>query len=873
MKYDLFISYSRLDDQNSRVTEFKTLIEREYYEFTNESLVCFFDKSEIKVMDDWKHKILHGLMNSQLLLIVLSPNYLKSDYCEWEVVEYLKYEFSRATQGEGVAQVYFVEIPGIDDPEFQARANSWLNRISRRHRFDFRPWYSSGLDALKQEDVSKRLNELKTALNNRIVAMRNCQKAIGNLSIPCTRFMGRHKEMKALHQMVALGRLGSITVIHGMGGLGKSSIATQYAYAYADYFSGGRWIIPCSNETNLYSAIKSLDIDLKITLTDQEVDDDLRGVKRVLNELERLAQQNFSADDITGHQSQPLVLLILDNVDHKEMLEISKISFLAANQWLKIIVSSRLGEHQFGISQSICNYLRIDALLTEDAVSLIESYQEQGAFTDAKEKESAKQVVELLGNYTLAIEMTAIYLSFNSKRITVSKFLEILRRDGLRDVLGKVGDITQQSINYKEALSSIMRSSIELLDDKQQMVLKYASMIPADLIPVPWLRELVASDFRDLSESVEVGLVDPWLDLMNRLLSLGYFQVVDLDPDLRVPRLVKMHRLLQEQFTDIDFRYFGALVIHVWGRARILSDNWHENKNKWEIAPLSSFVEKLLDDKIQGAHRMVYSLCTWLPEISNATSLRLMQKQLESLDIHADVADLDRINYTNLLGMILSQRGDTSTAINIFKRAHNLYESSDINDNCLLSQIKNNLARALHKQNEHEQAIEIMETVIRLAENDGSADKSLYATYLNNLAEMLICLKDFSRAESLMKRSLNIRCESLEDNHPMIALSYKSLGKLYMSKGEMDLAEEYINKALPLIRNHNGEMHFRTAEAMELLADVHLNKKNAVRARALYSEVFAIRSKVLSENHPDTLRCINQINRLDDINSEGELYE
>jgi hypothetical protein len=58
------------------------------------------------------------LRGSQLFLLVLSPEYLKSPYCEWEVVEYLKYESARAVLGEGMAPIYFVTIHDLDEPGF-----------------------------------------------------------------------------------------------------------------------------------------------------------------------------------------------------------------------------------------------------------------------------------------------------------------------------------------------------------------------------------------------------------------------------------------------------------------------------------------------------------------------------------------------------------------------------------------------------------------------------------------------------------------------------------------------------------------------------------------------------------------------------------
>lgn len=158
MPYDLFISYSRRDNENNRVTELKEQIEKDYLEFAKEPLSCFFDQEEIKGMENWEHRLLKELKDSHLLLVILSPNYLESPYCEWEIVEYLKYEYSRGVAGDGIAQVYFMEIPGIDDEDFRAKAATWLEKVSRRQRIDLRPWCDEGSASLHRLDVKKRLD-------------------------------------------------------------------------------------------------------------------------------------------------------------------------------------------------------------------------------------------------------------------------------------------------------------------------------------------------------------------------------------------------------------------------------------------------------------------------------------------------------------------------------------------------------------------------------------------------------------------------------------------------------------------------------------------------------------------------------------------
>ncbi len=56
MPYDRFISYSRRDDTNQRLTELVEPISTDYRQFSGEEPSSFFDKHEIRGMDDWRQR-------------------------------------------------------------------------------------------------------------------------------------------------------------------------------------------------------------------------------------------------------------------------------------------------------------------------------------------------------------------------------------------------------------------------------------------------------------------------------------------------------------------------------------------------------------------------------------------------------------------------------------------------------------------------------------------------------------------------------------------------------------------------------------------------------------------------------------------------
>lgn len=119
MGYDLFISYSRRDNLQGRVTQLVRRVEADFKVFSGRQLEPFFDVLSIRGMEDWRNRILQGLRESRLLLACLSPAYVASEHCEWEFTEYLKHEVGRLCVGEGVAPIYFIEVPGWEDRGFE----------------------------------------------------------------------------------------------------------------------------------------------------------------------------------------------------------------------------------------------------------------------------------------------------------------------------------------------------------------------------------------------------------------------------------------------------------------------------------------------------------------------------------------------------------------------------------------------------------------------------------------------------------------------------------------------------------------------------------------------------------------------------------
>jgi len=240
------------------VTELVDRISSDFEKFAKRPLRPFFDQHDIRVMDDWRHRILQGLRESRLLLSVLSPTYITSEYCEWEFNEYLNHEISRGLVSEGIAPVYFVEIDGWEDKTFEQRAVEWVTELRRRNYLDLQPWYHQGEEALRTLAVQERMTSLVERIHERIQRGELSEKAKGNVDKVNVHFSGRTAEMRLLRESASLKQVGVLTAVQGLGGIGKTALACAYAHTYAADYPGGCWQVKCEGRTDLRAALVSL---------------------------------------------------------------------------------------------------------------------------------------------------------------------------------------------------------------------------------------------------------------------------------------------------------------------------------------------------------------------------------------------------------------------------------------------------------------------------------------------------------------------------------------------------------------------------------------------------------------------------------------
>jgi tetratricopeptide (TPR) repeat protein len=900
VNYQLFISYARVDNRQGRVTELVNRIKEQYQEFAGAPLRVYFDTEEILGFEVWRHRILAGLRDSQLLLVCISPGYLKSEVCQWEFNEYLKHEAGRFTGGEGIAPIYLVEVPGWDKPAIEGGLGDWLIELRRRNHFDFRPWIGEGEQAVRLDAVRTQIEKLRDQVVTRVRRGEQAEQSAGNVE-PCNpRFIGRARELSRLREQLALQRVGAMVAIHGMGGMGKTSLAIAYAYAFAHDYGGGRWQVSCEGETDLQSVLLKLQgsRDLSFEFTESERNDSGKQLLRLLAELQKRA----------AAAKTPRCLIILDNVDRPELLTPKQRKLLPQKDWLHVVATTRLGDREILDLVGNLTFLPVDEMPAPDAVDLIESYQPDGRFRNATERRAAEEIVRLLGGFTLAVETTALYLGQN-RDVQCRGFLDRLRKEGLQGLDAVAGD-AETTLHGEQRLGATLQPTLERLSLEEREVLAFAALLPPDTVPVLWLRELTKERYPVLGVDAETGYSSPWDRVVHRLSSLRLLQPTgENGPDGEV-RLARVHRLVQELvrrlWTDEERqRCEQAFESFIASGLEGLSTETRRTNIAWELEVVAGVAEKWADERqshaanvLRHAARGLISVARW------PRAERLLRRALDIDTAAYGPEHRDVVSDLNDLGLLLRDTAQFVEAEPVARRAVEVAESVYGPDHAKIAAPLNNLALLLkdtHRPSEAEplmwRALAILqakegpnhagvakilcniaalpqgagrradaETLLRRAleifEAALGADHPDVSTCLNNLAMLLKDTDRLEEAEPLFRRALAIDLENYDPEHPQVAAAFGNLGSLLRRAGRLDEAEPLLVRALAIDKTSYGYKHPKVAADLIAYALLLKETNRTEDAELLMRAAVDIDQAIYGADHPEVAADLGHLTLL-----------
>jgi tetratricopeptide (TPR) repeat protein len=900
--YDLFVSYARADDRGEhqqKVTALVEAIKADYLRVTGTPLSVFFDTSAIRTMDDMEVKILDGLRESKMMVAVLSPAYFASDYCrkEWEV--YVETELAHALPGEGITPIYVVAHPAFDAGPVEDRLKHWINDLRRRQFIEWRPFWPEGAHALEREDVRRRLEALPGQIAERLQRAAVRDAAPSNVPLPSQHFVGRRDELHALRKELVRGRIGAITAVHGIPGIGKSMLAFAYAWGYGYEYPGGRFLIPAANLSDLAAGLIALaDDPLRLPLTDEE----RQRPEVVLGKVKAVLEQG------------PPALLVVDNLDDPSLLAPqARDRALPRGGHVHVLITTRVSPDD--LPRMRC--LPLDALRTEDALALLQGFRPIADSPQDDEWKAALEIVnDRLGGHALAVEAVGVYLRENPD-ITYRQLARTLEEEGVTLLEEEVGPEARGRLAWhtESCIARLLEPTLNALSPDERLAVEYASFLPPDNIPLPWLRALLSAGS---PEGGPTTLRDPITDVFQRLhrlrLVVAFEHERGATPSANAgavagpARLARMHRLVQDvvraRLGPDDASGREETVVRFAGdRASWLQRHWGQVGLAWELPPLRDLALRRID---QGDHRgcvLADHIATPLRHAGRLVDVRTLWLRSADLLRQRSAAAPEDAGYARALAASYNHLGDLARSGGDPAATRRYYgdglaiarrlgaaapeDAGCARDLSISYERLGDLARSggdpAAARRYYNDMLAIHQRLTKAAPEDAGYARDLSRSY-ERLGDLAVSAGDPAAARRYYQDGLAIR-ERLAAAAPEdavcargLGVSYDRLGDLAVSAGDPAAARRYYEDGLAIARRLAAAAPEDAGCARDLavsytkLGDLAASGGDPAAARRYYEDSLAISRRVAAAA-PEDAGCARDLavsyTRLGDLAASG----
>ena len=369
-------------------------------------------------------------------------------------------------------------------------------------------------------------------------------------------FTGRDQLLQDLHSSLTGGNRTALTqqALHGLGGIGKSQLAIEYAHRYRSSYDNSWWI-HAEEDSSVITAYTALATALQLPEKDGEKQDDIiRAVRQWLN---------------THHGW----LLIFDNARDAGSIR----DYLPDGTGGHVLITSRNPDWS-----TIGTQLRVEVWERDESIAFLK----RRADLDQQEDANAGELADELGDLPLALEQAAAYIE--TRHITVTEYLE-LYRERRKALLNRM----KPPADYPDTVATTWLMAFEAIKDVAlaSEILFFSSVMAPDLIPKDLVKQALAVDPDDHNK--EDRSIDE-LDFHDAIDALCSYSLITPDTDTfsihRLVQLAAMDRMGSE--AKVSYRQdsiLRALLI-------LFPEEGYNTPSSWpQCAKLLPHAEKIIE--------------------------------------------------------------------------------------------------------------------------------------------------------------------------------------------------------------------------------------------------------------------------------------
>ncbi|WP_414623342.1 tetratricopeptide repeat protein [Calothrix sp. CCY 0018] len=612
-------------------------------------------------------------------------------------------------------------------------------------------------------------------------------------------FVGRKDELIKIHDKFSeTNNKVAISSVSGMGGVGKTELATQYARRYEDDYPGGIcWLNV--RDTNLAAEIIQF-VQLKMGLKIPQKD--IQENPLTLEEQVAWCWQNWQPPE-------GLVLVILDDVTNLEGFA----DLLPSFERFRVLVTTRLRDIDTNIEE-----ISLDVLSPEEALELFKKLI--GERKVNKEFYSAQELCKWLGYLPLGIELVGRYIKKKPPHFTLKKMLEQLQEQRLhQDAMNpqqkglrtaQLGVLDAFELSWKE-LNPTTREFAALL-----------SLFAANIFEWEWVESMSKSLNWDESD---VGVAIEEVYQRNLVQSLeyedaSYYQIHPLIREFLQTKLkasaqinefkqvftstfIQIAQTILETTTLEDIKSVTNAIPHLTEVAENHLDALSDENLIWVFIGLARFYEG------QGLYALAEP---WKLQCLSTVRERLGEN-------HPHVA----ASLNNLAALYHSQ-GRYEAAEPLYIQALELSKQLQGVNHPDVAASLNNLALLYKSQGRYEAAEPLYIQALELSKQLQGVNHPDVAMSLNNLALLYDSQGRYEAAEPLYIQALELSKQLLGENHPHVAMSLNNLAELYYSQGRYEAAEPLYIQALEILERVLDANHPHLVKCRGNLEDLRVKQ-------------------------------------------------
>ena len=627
-----------------------------------------------------------------------------------------------------------------------------------------------------------------------------------------------------------------IAYLYGIGGIGKSETAREYAEEYRGSYT--------TIQLSVYSGdLKSLIAGLKFSSDDNYFEKDINI--RYETKLSLLSKAMINNER---------TLLIIDNYnvepdsdEYKRNVEVMKD---LKKLHIHILFTTRTSPNDDKTK------IDIEELSKEELRHMFFAINPK----DKDKEERIAQVDELIETayrHTLTVDLvahqTAKIEGYGKK--TLSDYIKVLKESGINSGINVAVYNNKDDNEKSDIIFEHIRALFNLtaLSEKEKYI-----MVNACLLPLSGMSVAEFESFIDLENYPNSESNDGWSEdsTISNLVKSGWIKRIDGE----VPKIT-LHPIVSEvtvnelkpEITEDKCKNFFDSVSELIDKNDLKTLEAYKDifissadallKNEDEISVgYVSDIASLLDDLAYYPESLYYYMKV----------LKIRKKVLP--ENHPDIAT----SY-NDMGLAYGALGEYKKELECCLKALAIQEKVLPENYPDIATLYNNVGYAYGKLEDHKKQLEYYLKALAIREKVLPENHPDIVASYNNVGYAYGELADHKKELNYYLKVLAIQEKVLPENHPDIAASYNDVGSVCSELGDHKKELDYYLKALAIREKVLPENHPDIATSYDNVGYAYGELGEHKKELEYKLKALAIREKVLPENHPDIAASYNNI--------------